>query len=319
MGSSFKDHYPGFFAGALLGLVSAGLGALGHVGGLGCALLGIGTAIVVSGASFVWVALQADRLVAEAEDRIQKRSARIPELFEKKDYGAVLNLANEIRRDQRITDSNVSRRIEALIDKSERIVRGREEAQRKELNRQREADLEQRVLREHARAQEERRQVEEAQRAAQLEREEEENREREHVAQLTGFRCRLAGGCWVSLSSGSSEVVRGLTIGLYPATAQIAADLQQFFLGVRFAEDVAAQLTSLRRKIEPHVLKSAHTDIDGRYSLGEVAGGRYVLFAAWAGVTTSAYWLKLLDIDCNGARRLDLHTENATETLSASE
>lgn len=257
-----------------------------------------------------------EREVREAEDRIRRRSKEIEQQFAAKNYKEVVSLAKLIDHDRTVCETELSKAVQEMVAKARQILAAREEAAQKERQRQLLAEQEKRDIEERLRQERERVRLEEERRRERQRIEEEQRKDREHLATLKAFACSLSGGCWVTRGTGGSDVIRGMTLTVYKASAGVVSAFRSFYPKVRFAADVLPQIELLRAAISSEVVAKAETNIDGKYTLGVLPGDRYVVFASWASTSSAMYWIKHLDVDCNGARTLNLHNENATEILN---
>ena len=317
MPSRAEQHVRGLAIGVTIGLTAAAIGGLAGASTFTCVVVAVGSILPICASAFVWIEMRLERQARAAEDRIRNRSQEIEQQFKAKNFKEVLDLARLIDLDkERSEDTVLPRPVEAMVAKARQVLKAQEEAARKEAERRLLAEEAKRELEERLQQARERVRLEEEKRREKERVEEESRKDQEHLATLKSFTCSLSGGCWVTRGTGGSDLIRGMSIATYRASASVISAFRSFYPRVRFATDVAPQVEALRTTVSSELVAKAETNIDGKYALGSLPGGRYVVFASWASTTSAMYWIRQLDVDCSGSRTLNLHNENATEVLN---
>ncbi len=143
----------------------------------------------------------------------------------------------------------------------------------------------------------------------------------------------ISGGAWVVRGGGQSDLLRGFEIVLCKTGAELElkkvindggkeenVDKNKPLRGDPLPEGYyRLDIKQMRQAIAPYVIKTANTDIEGKYSLTEVPEGSYFLFAGFKSEFSVAYWLIPVSADKGKDVHIDLYNVNMEEMYDRKE
>lgn len=141
------------------------------------------------------------------------------------------------------------------------------------------------------------------------------------IPEAISFSKTISGGAWVKKGGGQSDILRGQEIVF------LKEDAYQKIKEVRNEEYRKSKsefgilgdfwhlkLDSMVLAAVPYLVKSAKTDVDGKYTI-TLDKGRYYAFSVYETNFSKAYWLFLIEVD-NSTGQVNFDNSNMTELFN---
>ncbi len=138
------------------------------------------------------------------------------------------------------------------------------------------------------------------------------------IIRLKEIKTTISGGAWVVKGGGQSDILRGLDIALLEPNKQMRLKIRLLRkeslekYSNQYAE-LSSDIRDISTIVAPYVIKRVKTNIDGKYEIKDVQGGKYFLYSCYKTSFSVAYWFIPVKIGSNEPIEIDFENSNMTE------